>query len=289
MNIPLLSPAYFTGELYIAGLNGSTDAAIANAYDLQWFINEYEEEYLRRLLGDDTYDEFAAGIIAGTSKWIALKEKIYTSKTYNQETPAAYNDITDDETFADAVAAGYLLEYVVFVNSTIYPAVLSMGTTAGGYDVFQSMGIQASGLTTIPVGKVLSLTDAVSLYLNHSQTGDEFNGASLSMYLILSPVSVSSPAPSSVPVLQLFSPAANFVYFFFQQNAVTATGLNGESQPNQENSNVVLNSRKMIRAWNKMVYKSKEIRQWIEDNSTTYPDYTPVTEDFLTPLNDYGA
>jgi hypothetical protein len=86
----------------------------------------------------------------------------------------------------------------------------------------------------------------------------------------------------------LYSPAANYVYFYFQRNAITQTGLNGESQPNQENHTVVLNTSKVIRAWNKMVEKSAAIRQWIIDNPTDYPTYEYIVPDYLTPLNVYG-
>jgi hypothetical protein len=252
------------------------------------FIAEYEEEYLRRLLGDDFYDEFAVGIAANVTKWIALKNKIYTAKTYNQTVPVSFSDIVADTTFTDCVPAGYILEYVVFDNSTGQSAVLSCGTSAGAYDVFQSWGINANGLTSIPVGKTLSLSVVKSLFVNDDQDGDTWNGANLDMYLVLSPLLSSVQVPTGASTVLLYSPAANYVYFYFQRNAMTQTGLNGESQPNQENHTVVLNTSKVIRAWNKMVEKSAVIRQWIIDNPTDYPTYEYIVPDYLTPLNVYG-
>ena len=286
MTIPLLSSAYFTGDILIQGLQGSTDASIANVYELQMFINAYEEEFLRRLLGS-MYEDFAAGIAAGTSKWLTLKDKIYTAKAYNQTVPTSYLGISDEAEFADAVPAGYILEYVVFDNKGP-AAVLSMGTGEGLCDVFQSYGINAYAVTSVPVGKALSMSEVKSLFLNVSQDGDEFAGAVVDVYLVMSPLTVSSQAPSGVSVIQYFSPAANYVYFQFQKNAVTQTGLNGESQPNQENSTVVMNGGKMVRAWNKMVGQVETIRQWIIDNATDYPDFAFPDSDYLTKINVYG-
>lgn len=289
MTIPLLSSSYFTGEILIQGVHGTTEASIANAYELQMFIAEYEEEYLRRLLGDSFYEEFAAGIAAEVSKWVALKEKIYTAKSYNQTVPVSFADITAAIEFEDVVPAGYILEYVVFDNSTGQDAQISCGSTAGGYDVFQSYGIQPNGLTSIPVGRALSMSAATSLFLNVAQHDDTFNGVSLDMYLVLSPLTSSVPVPTGASTVLFYSPAAQYVYFYYQRNAATQTGMNGESTPNQENATVGLNTSKMVRAWNKMSDKSEVIRQWIYDNPTDYPTFAWPMDGYLGKINTYGV
>ena len=84
-SIPLLTVSYFIGELQIPNITGSAPAVTPRVNELQWFINKYEPEYLRLLLGDDLYTAFAAGIAAVTpeAKWTALKNKIYVIDSVN--------------------------------------------------------------------------------------------------------------------------------------------------------------------------------------------------------------
>jgi hypothetical protein len=81
--IPFLTTSYFVGDLLIPNLTTTTAAGTANIAELQWFIDVYEIKFLKYLLGEDLYTEFAAGIAIGVplAKWTALKNKIYTTTT----------------------------------------------------------------------------------------------------------------------------------------------------------------------------------------------------------------
>lgn len=61
-----------------------------------------------------------------------------------------------------------------------------------------------------------------------------------------------------------FSPAANYVYFFFQRNNATLTLVNGEGRANHENMTAVSPAEKMIAAWNDMVRMSLDIQDWLQ-------------------------
>ncbi|MBC2746272.1 MAG: hypothetical protein HF975_04550 [ANME-2 cluster archaeon] len=100
-------------------------------------------------------------------------------KEYEHDTP-----MTDDTVWTGAIPPGYLLESIVFYNSTANAATLDLGTTSGGEDVFEQEVIQASGLTTIPINKVFSMTARQSLYLNDDGLGT-WNNASLTAILLM--------------------------------------------------------------------------------------------------------
>ena len=76
-----LTSSYFVGELEIPNITGTTNPEVANFTNLMNFILKYEKEFLKRLLGDDFYDEFVAGVEAEESKWTDLYDQIYTTET----------------------------------------------------------------------------------------------------------------------------------------------------------------------------------------------------------------
>ena len=92
--------------------------------------------------------------------------------------------MTDDTAWADVTPAAYMLESITFVESAGNAATLDLGTTSGAQDVFEQAVIQASGITTVVLNKVFSLTAAQSLYLNDDGTGT-WNSASLKAEILM--------------------------------------------------------------------------------------------------------
>ena len=72
-----LTAAYFTGELYIPNISGSSVTETANLLQLQIAIAKYETYFLRQMLGDDFYDMYAAGVTAETERWLDLQGELY--------------------------------------------------------------------------------------------------------------------------------------------------------------------------------------------------------------------
>lgn len=93
----------------------------------------------------------------------------------------------------------------------------------------------------------------------------------------------TAPAPT-----YYLSPAANYIYFFFQRNQASQTVANAEIQTKQENAIVVSQAQKMIDAWNSMANDIVTIREWIEDNLTDYPEYLTSDKGNLSHINIYG-
>lgn len=98
-------------------------------------------------------------------------------KDYKHDVP-----MTDDTDWIGAVPAGYMLESITFVNSTANAATLDLGTTSGAEDIFEQQIIQASGITTVIINKVLSMLVRTSLYLNDDGAGT-WNSSSLTAIL----------------------------------------------------------------------------------------------------------
>jgi len=92
---PRITTSYFQGEILITNLTGSDDASTARATHLSYFTTIHEEQYLRLLLGDDLYDEFADAMDAlgegdpTPAKWSALIAEIYLTKNSLLFSPVA--------------------------------------------------------------------------------------------------------------------------------------------------------------------------------------------------------
>jgi hypothetical protein len=98
-----LDRTYFTGELSIPMLSTAkgdkTGVAalleqgnqVMGEYSLEWFIARYEEEFLRKLLGDRLYEAYSEGIAAETPLqiWSDLKSRIYGERGGFKFSPAA--------------------------------------------------------------------------------------------------------------------------------------------------------------------------------------------------------
>jgi hypothetical protein len=76
------------GPIAIPNL-GTDGVKLANKNDLDTYITIYEEEYLRRLLGDDLYVAYIAGIAVVTpaARWTALRSQLLDSS--NKISPIA--------------------------------------------------------------------------------------------------------------------------------------------------------------------------------------------------------
>ncbi len=101
--------------------------------------------------------------------------------------PTVYAGIAGDTTVV--IPTGYLLEYMTFLNSTANTAILSCGTVASAGDVFTNMSVNSNlvdnGLTTFSTGLIKSLTTPTTLYIHDDIAGDTWNGASVTIYLVL--------------------------------------------------------------------------------------------------------
>lgn len=89
-----LDATYFEGISYLPAM--SRDAAVGisrftqsvSQGNLDWFIVQYEPEYMKMLLGCKLYEAFIEGMEAETplDKWIKLRDKIFQTVSYKDKT-----------------------------------------------------------------------------------------------------------------------------------------------------------------------------------------------------------
>ena len=91
-----LSGAYFQGELYLPNLKRSGGtvgvAAVIQAVGentLEWYIDKYEAEFLRLLLGDGLAEALMSNYPDGGEIWVNLHNRIYHTDGKYPLSPAA--------------------------------------------------------------------------------------------------------------------------------------------------------------------------------------------------------
>lgn len=88
-----LSASYFTGELRIPNISGSSTVETANLAYLTLMIAKYEKKFLRGLLGDNLFALYDAEVSKTTPQtsgiYFDLNAQIYSESTPLYESPAA--------------------------------------------------------------------------------------------------------------------------------------------------------------------------------------------------------
>lgn len=177
----LIDKTYFVGELDIANTNNANVEA-----RLQWFIDKYEPEFLRLLLGADLYTSYVAGITVVDpdpvpAEWLALQNfegfkkaiacYVYFHYMRDQFTqtvglgevkPTAENATRDDSSFKMARAINEVVRWVKdntlveFINANVsdYPGwVMPESYTYWQYGVLKTTSVlhRRLGLYVNPV------------------------------------------------------------------------------------------------------------------------------------------
>lgn len=66
---------------------------------------------------------------------------------------------------------------------------------------------------------------------------------------------------------------ANYIYYYYQRNRITATTSSGEKSKTRENSKEWTPDPKLAAAWNEMVTEVKQLRDFLLSNAGVYPEY----------------
>lgn len=85
------------------------------------------------------------------------------------------------------------------------------------------------------------------------------------------------------------SPIAGYVYYHVMRDRFTTTTALGEVENAAENSINALNSYKMASAYNDAVRQGKNIRSWLSENLSTYPEFASAGSYTLRPVNIFGV
>lgn len=84
------------------------------------------------------------------------------------------------------------------------------------------------------------------------------------------------------------SPIADYVYYYYQRDKVTAVVGSGTMVPNVENGEVVVNRGRMVDAFNAAVKGAQLLEMYLLSRPTDYPEYPGVSDAnkyHFTPVN----
>lgn len=77
------------------------------------------------------------------------------------------------------------------------------------------------------------------------------------------------------------SPIANYIYYHYSENNATKTTGVSEVVAVAENASYTTPIHKMMRAWNEMVLEVIDIKDWLMENTATYPNLVVFTCKYL--------
>jgi hypothetical protein len=232
----LIDRTYFVGELNIPN---TSQASISSLTDL--FIEKYEDEWLREVLGYTLYKALKAGlqVLPVAQKWTDLIEGVeYMNlsskakfwKGLVSQPPTVLNALNALNTISIKVGAGGTYDPVAGSSSTTIPAAL-----VGKDFILEQRGVgQLLTSEYSIVGNILTLVSgqfAVNdIYI--------YKSATLA-------INTSTGTNKS-------SPIANYVYYWFNRNNYTQASTMSEVKATNENAAIANPSLKMVRAWNEM-------------------------------------
>lgn len=132
-------------------------------------------------------DDDTATTVTGASVTVEkrMAQKTGITDMIRAITPVAvpyYRGITTDNEIESIIPDYVYLDKAIIVNTTANAAQLSAGTTSGGFDLFASQTIAASGVTVVALNKYITTTSSV--FIHAGGGGDTWNSASIDIYLI---------------------------------------------------------------------------------------------------------
>lgn len=84
------------------------------------------------------------------------------------------------------------------------------------------------------------------------------------------------------------SPIAGYVYYHYSRHRLSTSAALGEVEQAAENATNVLNTDKMMRAYNQAVRDGKTIYDWLVEHASTYTEFDINQAYPLSVINNYG-
>lgn len=283
----IIDTSYFFGDILIGQLSEQSVQDKVN-----WFINQYEPEILRGLLGYETYSKLMLALSQGSveAKWMDLltgAEYTYQGvlRKWNGllQLPAGSTTINFSNevnivvgrggTYDPApgttaiIPSGFVGKDFVFMQRAYGPMIRRDESNPKATDNFSVNG----NVLTLLNGFVFNMNDTYFYYGENSLTVSNTGSATTKISLI-----------------------AYYVYYWFQRSQSTTTSGTGEGKTQTQNAIPVSVTDKMASAWNKMVSLNKDLYCFLNAKKDVYTEWYDwaVSDDsnvqFFHPINTFN-
>jgi hypothetical protein len=279
-----IDASYFIGELTIPNSD-----SLSVAERITWFINKYEPEFLRKLMGYPLYKAFVAGmnvVLPATPAQRFLDILYGKEYTDFQGYVQKWNGLVVTDSPVFNLSGGLAYKKPVYLTAGITPgfiAGINTVTFNGSVPTDDWRGwtpiITRAGIMKPEIDYSFNtVTGEVTLL----RTGDKFNNNEDFF------VQFELRTDGAVPVIDLSanrSLIANYVYYWYRRSNATQYAGIGEVMTKAENSDNANPRRKIASAWN-------EMNTWVEEFCAfmqATQDATPLVYPEWTQVNKYDA
>lgn len=271
----IVNASYFNGEINIPNTDKTTVLDLVNQ-----FIDKYEPEILRKVLGYEFYKAFMLGLQQDPieQRW----QDLLLGKGYTGLDGRPYRWRGIVEGFAEAIDALELLGSIVIKvgrGNTYDPITGSNSVTIpvsiqgkpfkffqrgfGELDPADEYTVSVDGTTLTLTSWSFSVNDKYFYHAASVEAGDN----------------TSTPKYSFI---------ANYVYYWYMRNNSTTTTDGGEKFSEAENASRSNPSLKISRAWNEAVEWIAQMHCYLNANRATYTEWNAGYADCLIKINPFS-
>lgn len=253
----IIDYTYFHGKLNLPQV-GNTEGR----NQVIQFINQFEPEYLKKVLGYDLWKAFTDGISgSGTpdQRWLDLLEgSTYTHCGKTREW-VGFAPLTDGGSYE--VDSDNFAELTVDGPGAFDPPAGGFTFTMPPGFEGESVAVYIRGTGRLKTSEFTIVGDQVTLIISALESG---------MVIFLE--KGSRLAIVSGDLLKV-SPIANYVYYQYIENDALNTALIGTVVSKTDNNRNVNPVPKLVDAWNRMVEMNRGLAGFLNANKDTYPEW----------------
>lgn len=269
----LIDISYFVGDLTIPNTDKVTVLERVN-----WYIQKYEQEFLRKMLGYPLYKAFITGLNVTPP---AIPAQRFIDILYGKEYTNLQGYLTqwrglirtDNPVFNLAGEYIYKPPVTITAGSTPgFPTGVNTVTFDGTNGTPDWRGWKPIFFRASPMEEGVSyswniVTGVWTLLIANDKTGPS-EKFFVSFQLRTDPIISTDVSPKQ-------SPIADYIYYWFRRNSATQdTGI-GETRTKAENADNQNPNQKMASAWNEMSAMVGEFLEFMDTNTSLAPQVYP--------------
>lgn len=269
----LIDISYFVGDLTIPNMD--QEAVLER---ITWYIQKYEQEFLRRLLGYPLYKAFVAGLNVAAP---AVPDQRFLDILYGKEYTNLQGYLTqwrglirtDNPVFN--MAGEYVYKPPITIKAGITPGFPS-GVNTVTFDGTNGTPDWRGWNPIFFRGTIMEVGVDYSWDIDTGQwtllIANDKTGPSEKFFVSFQ---LRTTSINSIDISPKQSPIANYIYYWYRRSGATQyTGI-GEVLTSAENSSNQDPNQKMASAWNEMSEMVGEFLEFMDTNTSLTPGVYP--------------